>query len=158
MKIESGKLYRTRDGRKAFAVYSIRCGTMFAAPEGIAAIYAYEPDGSYKKTPVDHEGPHDLDLISEWTDEQEDKDPVVAAYEAWCRLQPDPPNSTLFEEGRTIHWAGWTPGENKLELTISPKHSDDLLKFELSPIQAISMADSLIGCALKILEQSEVES
>ena len=63
LKLEVGKCYKTRDGRKAF-VYSHMGTTWKGVLVEIDGMLSWENDGR-----VYTSGEHDFDLISEWSDD-----------------------------------------------------------------------------------------
>lgn len=65
LKLEVGKCYKTRDGRKAFVFfYDEDENEYYVCVQGINDVMYFNGDGSMD---VDQE--HDLDLISEWSDD-----------------------------------------------------------------------------------------
>lgn len=65
-KVEKGKCYRTRDGRKAFvAIVNEVVDKAYGVVEGDKTTRAWTLNGSYLQSEIES----DLDLIAEWTDE-----------------------------------------------------------------------------------------
>ena len=86
LKIEEGKYYKTRDGRKVGPITaSITAGWPWETDGGkydrfIGTRWAWRYDGSFQE---DDPGEHDLDLIAEWTG-----GPVVTETVTKTRIVP----------------------------------------------------------------------
>lgn len=69
LKLEVGKCYKTRDGRKAFVYLEV--GDYFSGVvEGDDKIYVWNEKGEYSNRAMECR----LDLISEWSDDDAEKD------------------------------------------------------------------------------------
>lgn len=94
MKLEAGKWYRARDGRKAFVGFrnpcTADCYNWCGYIDGEISTRLWSEDGSW----LDGR-PNNFDLISEWTE------PAVGSN-AWANSLP---------VGTRVRWDGWDLGE-----------------------------------------------
>lgn len=66
MKLEEGKFYKTRDGRKAGPITYKRSGYPQAMVDGRDILYGYRENGLWGCSELFGPGPHALDLVEEW--------------------------------------------------------------------------------------------
>jgi hypothetical protein len=94
MKIETGKCYRTRDGRKVGPMSNDMCPEFVFDGELEDEFLRWFSDGFYSVS-----GDHPLDLVAEWTDEPD-------TPKAWCEITDAEKGALLLaaHQGKAIEF------------------------------------------------------